>query len=110
VSRARVPTVVGPLAPEEIIAVVDDHQRELEYCYDRRLTREPQLAGQVDLMFVVSGIGTVANARVASSRANDASLEDCLVTWFLGMQFPVPSRGQPVIVRYPLLFTPSRGS
>jgi hypothetical protein len=106
VSRASDPMVVGPLASEEIVAVVAGHQRELEYCYDRRLTTEPELAGQVDVMFVVSGIGTVASARVASSSANDPALENCVAVWFLGMQFPAPTRGQRVVVRYPLLFTP----
>ena len=106
VSRVGDPIVVGSLEPEEIVPVVEGRQRELEYCYDRRLSRQPQLAGQVDVMFVVSGIGTVASARVASSSADDPPLEDCLLIWFREMQFPVPSRGQRVIVFYALLLTP----
>jgi hypothetical protein len=106
VSRPSDPVVVGPLAAAEIVAVVDQDLHRLRYCYERRLRLRPDLTGTVTVMFVVSGIGTVANARIGSSTTNDPALEDCLAIPFRGMQFPAPAGGHRVVVSYPLLFSP----
>ncbi len=101
------PIVVrGSLGRAEIDAVIKRHLSSIRYCYERQLSRSPDLAGKVAVKFVISKTGGVSKASIASSSVGDPALESCLQTRFLHMQFPEPKGGGIVLVTYPFLFAP----
>lgn len=101
------PIVIGALGKAEIDAVIKRHLSSIRYCYERQLSRAPDLAGKVSIKFVISKSGAVSRAVIDSSTVNDEALESCLQSRFLRMQFPEPKGGGIVIVNYPFLFAPS---
>jgi hypothetical protein len=101
------PIVIGALGKAEIDAVIKRHLSSIRYCYERQLSRAPDLAGKVSIKFVISKSGGVSRAVIDSSTVNDDALESCLQSRFLQMQFPEPKGGGIVIVNYPFLFAPT---
>jgi hypothetical protein len=100
------PIVIGALGKAEIDAVIKRHLSSIRYCYERQLSRAPDLSGKVSIKFVISKSGAVSRAVIDSSTMNDAALESCLQSRFLHMKFPEPKGGGIVIVNYPFLFAP----
>ena len=100
------PIVIGALGKAEIDAVIKRHLSSIRYCYERQLSRAPNLSGKVSIKFVISKSGAVSRAVIDSSTVNDEALESCLQSRFLHMQFPEPKGGGIVIVNYPFLFSP----
>jgi hypothetical protein len=101
------PIVIGALGKAEIDAVIKRHLSSIRYCYERQLSRAPDLAGKVSIKFVISKSGAVSRAVIDSSTVNDDALESCLQSRFLHMEFPEPKGGGIVIVNYPFLFAPT---
>jgi hypothetical protein len=100
------PIVIGALGKAEIDAVIKRNLSSIRYCYERQLSRAPNLAGKVSIKFVISKSGAVSRAVIDSSTVNDDALENCLQSRFLQMTFPEPKGGGIVIVNYPFLFAP----
>jgi outer membrane biosynthesis protein TonB len=100
------PIVIGALGKAEIDAVIKRHLSSIRYCYERQLSRAPDLSGKVSIKFVISKSGAVSRAVIDSSTVDDAALESCLQSRFLQMQFSEPKGGGIVIVNYPFLFAP----
>jgi hypothetical protein len=100
------PIVIGALGKAEIDAVIKRNLSSIRYCYERQLSRAPDLAGKVSIKFVISKSGAVSRAVIDSSTVNDDALESCLQSRFLHMAFPEPKGGGIVIVSYPFLFAP----
>ena len=98
------PVVLGALDKALIEAVIKRHLAQIRYCYQRELTKQPDLAGKVTIKFVINSDGAVQEAEVRSTTLGNATVEECLVTRFLRMQFPEPEGGGIVIVSYPFLF------
>ena len=99
------PIIVGALDASLIDAVVKRHQSQVRYCYQRALTRDPNLSGKVAVRFVIARDGTVSSAGVKSSSLGNSEVESCIADRFLVMQFPEPKGGGTVIVNYPFLFS-----
>ena len=100
------PIIIGGLDKSLIDAVVKQHTNQIRYCYQRELTRSPNLAGKVKVRFVIAADGSVSRAAAANSSLGSAEVESCISKRFLQMRFPEVKGGGTVIVTYPFLFSP----
>jgi hypothetical protein len=99
--------ILGSLDKGSIQAVIQRHLNQIRYCYQRELTKDPDLAGRVVIKFVVARDGTVSSATVKSSTMGNNLVETCIAGRFMRFVFPEPAGGGIVIVSYPFLFSPA---
>lgn len=99
-------TLVGPLSPDEIASVIGRATPLFRVCYQRELTRHPDLAGRVVVRFTITTDGTVASPTLSSSTLGSPTVEACIVDAFGGLRFPVPRGGGVVRVNFPLELAP----
>jgi hypothetical protein len=78
------------------------HLASIRYCYERELMAEPDLAGTVKVVFVISGEGAVVAAHGSGIGHDD--LEDCVAGVIRGISFPRPPGGSSVKITYPFRF------
>lgn len=101
------PRVAPGLEREQVRRVVRRYRAQTRACYEKRLQVTPGLNGKIRMKFVVGPSGGVIAAAVESSTMNDAQVEGCIRRRILRWQFPRPSGGGTVAVRYPFLFKES---
>ncbi|MFT7519771.1 MAG: hypothetical protein ACI9MC_001915, partial [Kiritimatiellia bacterium] len=99
------PIILGALDRSLIDAVIKRHMNQIRYCYQRELTKNPNVKGKLVVKFVIAKDGSVSNANIKSSSMKNGSVENCVVGRFMRMQFPKPKGGGIVIVSYPFIFT-----
>ena len=97
--------ILGSLDKNVIQAVIQRHLNQIRYCYQRELTKDPDLGGRVVIKFVVARDGTVSSANVKSTTMYNDAVESCIAGRFMRFQFPEPAGGGIVIVSYPFVFT-----
>ncbi|MCK6531144.1 AgmX/PglI C-terminal domain-containing protein [Myxococcota bacterium] len=103
--EAREAEVLGSAVDRgEIDRVVKSRLAELRHCYERELSKDPDLSGKVGIRFVIAADGGVSSAAVGSSTMRAGAVGDCLAGRFLRMRFPPPRGGGVVVVSYPLVF------
>lgn len=107
IRRHGEPVIMGGLDKSLIDAVVKRHMNQVRYCYQRELSRDPDLSGKVTVQFVIARDGSVSKAKIKSSSLGSEAVESCITDRFLRLDFPEPSGGGIVIVSYPFMF--SRG-
>ena len=100
------PILFGALDKSVIDAVVKQNMNQVRYCYQRELAKQPSLAGDITVKFVISGTGSVSKAEIKSSTMGNPTVESCITSRFLHWQFPAPKGGGNVVVSYPFVFTP----
>ena len=100
------PIILGALDKSLIDAVIKRNMSQLRYCYQRELTKNPALAGRIQVKFVIAKDGSVSSAVTKSTTMNNPAVESCLNGRFLRFQFPEPKGGGIVIVTYPFVFSP----
>ena len=100
------PIVLGALDKSLIDQVVRRHMNQIRYCYQRQLTKAPDLSGKVTVKFVIARSGVVSKADIKSSSLGNAAVESCIQNRFLRFTFPKPKGNGIVIVSYPFLFSP----
>ena len=100
------PIILGALDRSLIDEVIKRHMNQIKYCYQRELTKNPSLAGKIVIKFTIAKDGSVSSASTKTTTMNNASVEQCVVSRFMRMQFPQPKGGGIVIVSYPFLFSP----
>lgn len=101
------PVVMGSLDKELIRQVIHSHRSQIQYCYEKELNTNPNLAGKIMTYFVITGQGTVSMARVQETTMKNRAVEDCLVGRVKSWQFPKPKGGGIVVVTYPFIFKPA---
>lgn len=99
------PAVDGPLDRKIIQRVVRRHRREIAYCYESQLQRNPRLEGRVVMKFMIDGNGNVVSAMTKSSTMNNRTVEGCLANKIRHWNFPAPSTTGIVTVNYPFKFS-----
>lgn len=97
--------VSGRLPPEVIQRVVRQNFGRFRLCYERGLTRNPNLEGRVAARFVIGRDGSVQHATSGDSDLPDADVVQCVVRAYYGLSFPQPEHGV-VTVTYPIAFSP----
>lgn len=106
VGTVPAPIPLGVLDKAHIDGVIKSHKSEIQSCYQRVLIKEPDLAGQVVVKFVISKDGTVSSATTKYSSLGAPKVEDCIHGRFMRFKFDEPTGGGIVIVSYPFIFTP----
>ena len=97
----------GGLTADEVGRIIRRHWNEIKYCYEKELTRNPNLAGKIVTSFTIGGTGHVQDCDVAETSLNDPTVEDCVVKIIKRIQFPAPKGGGIVLVSYPFIFQSS---
>lgn len=101
----------GGLEKEVIGKVVERHWPQVKYAYEKELVKNPNLAGRVEVNFVIGPDGKVKKAEIVSSelgtsksaKAVHAGILKSVKTW----TFPAPKGGGNVEVTYPFVFKSS---
>jgi len=100
-------TVVGGLSRDVINRVIQKHYNEIKYCYEKELSRQPDLYGKVTLLFLIEGTGRVGDALVQQTTMASEPVESCMVNHVRRWLFPAPQGGGTVQVTYPYVFKSS---
>lgn len=90
-------------APVEIESMVRRRATQIRSCYERRLKRDPSLAGTVSLRLRVGEAGQVSRVTVEESTLPDPLVAECLRREAAGWSFTV---GRNATVVYPFVFRP----
>jgi len=97
----------GDTAHEIVRRIVRRHIDEVKACYAQELSRQPKLAGRIDVRFTVAASGQISAASVQRSTMGNARVEGCTVEAVRRWAFPPPLGGGSVVIAYPFVFTPS---
>jgi len=103
-TAAAAAVVKGALAKSVIAAVIRRYYNRIKYCYQKELTRNPNLYGKIKVYFVIAGNGTVKEARVSQTTMNNRNVEDCVCSVIRQIRFPKPKGGGIVVVKFPFVF------
>jgi len=106
---AGAPIIRGSLDKEIIRRVIRKHKNEIKYCYEKELTKKPDLHGKVKISFVIAPTGAVAKASASESTIGNPSVDACVVDKVLRFIFPKPEGGGIVEVAYPFVFNAGSG-
>jgi outer membrane biosynthesis protein TonB len=90
--------------PELIGAAVRDNSRQFQLCYQAARERNPGLAGQLAVRFVINPDGTVGHAAIVESSL-PADVSKCVVGAFSNLK--LPKQESAVVAQYPMFFEPS---
>jgi len=96
----------GRLPPEVIQRIVRQSFGRFRLCYENGLRENPNLAGRVNVRFVIDRSGAVSTAQLASSELANPGVGSCVTRSFANLSFPQPEGGI-VTVTYGLSFSPS---
>jgi hypothetical protein len=96
--------IKGSLSKEEIARVIRRHLNQIKYCYEKELTKKPNLRGKITSRFIIAGTGRVQMAKVYQTTMGYAPTEKCIVRIIKMMRFPQPRGGGIVSVTYPFMF------
>ncbi len=96
---------VGGLEKEEIQRVVGRHLSQVKACFNRELTKDPNLDGKLTMSWVIGGSGLVVTSKVAEDTVRSPAMSACVKRVVDRMKFPRPRGGGTVSVRYPFLFS-----
>lgn len=101
--RSGEPDVAGSLSKEVIRRVIQRHLNEVRFCYEENLKRAPELAGRVEVKFIIAPSGAVQMASyTANTLAGDgARTAECIRAAVQRWSFPAPDGGGVVVVSYP---------
>ncbi|MCG3173609.1 MAG: hypothetical protein GMKNLPBB_01808 [Myxococcota bacterium] len=94
----------GGLDKSVIAAVIKRHWNQIKYCYEKELSKNPDMGGKVTTFFIIGPNGTVQTASIAQSDLNNAATESCMVSQIQRWVFPKPKGGGNVQVTYPFVF------
>jgi len=75
--------------------------QKVTYCYEKRLTEDPDIAGALDLNFTVNADGHVKAAPVFAEPF-DAAIAKCVAEVVVAIEFPKPAQEYAAVV--PLVF------
>ena len=97
-------TVVGGLSRDVVNRVIQKHYSEIKYCYEKELSRNPDLYGKVTVLFLIDGVGRVGDALVQQTTLSSDPVERCMIDHVRRWAFPSPRGGGTVQVTYPYVF------
>ena len=100
------PIIMGALDKSLIDRVIKRHMNQIKYCYQRELTKNPNLGGKITVKFVIAKDGSVSKASTKKSTMGNSTVESCINRRFHRFKFPEPKGGGIVIVSYPFIFAP----
>ncbi len=98
--------MLGSLDAALIDAEVRRNLSQIRYCYQRELSRDPNLGGKITMRFTIASDGSVSSAAAKHDSVHNDVVQQCITNRFLRMRFPEPKHGI-VVVSYPFVFAPS---
>lgn len=99
--------VEGAHPRKEIVPqIIRRHFDEVKSCYDQELSRQPTLAGRIDVQFTIAPSGQISAASVRKSTLGNAYVESCIVAALRRWEFPKPLDHRPVNISYPFILSP----
>jgi hypothetical protein len=96
--------LVGGLEKEVIARIIQRHWAQIKYCYEKELTKNPNLYGKVVIQFTIGATGKVDEAHIAQTEMNNEGVEGCILRNVKMWMFPQPKGGGVVLVTYPFIF------
>jgi len=96
---------VKRMGPYEIDKHIRPRMKAIGQCYQTALQAKPGLSGKVTVGFVVTRDGTVGAAAIQASTLNNVTVENCIRSEILSIQFPPPATNRPIQVTYPFVFS-----
>lgn len=97
------PQVAGFLSREQIERVVRRHTRGIQFCYERELQNDANLAGRIAVQWTIGMDGRVQSASATENTMGNRNVESCVVAEVRRMRFDQPDGGN-VVVTYPFTF------
>jgi hypothetical protein len=97
-------SVVGGLTADEVGRIIRRHWNEIKYCYEKELSKNPNLAGKVATSFQIGPLGDVVRANVSETDLHSPDVEECMLKNVRNWKFPNPRDGGVVDVSYPFIF------
>ncbi len=96
----------GSLSADAIRQVVQKNLKKIKLCYNRELSKNPDLKGKIEVSFDIGPDGKVKNYKIKSSSMKNKTVEDCMLKRIRRFKFPKPEKGSVKVV-YPFVFTAS---
>jgi hypothetical protein len=97
--------VQGRLPAEVVRRIIRQNFGRFRLCYENGLRANRELAGRVNIRFVIGRDGAVSSVENGGSDLPDPSVISCVARAFYGLSFPQPEGGV-VRVTYPIVFSP----
>ncbi len=89
--------------PELIGEAVRTNSRHFQMCYEQGRERNPELAGRVELRFLINPDGSIGQVMIVETDL-PTQIADCVITAFYSLQ--MPRQESAVIAQYPMFFQP----
>jgi len=87
----------------DILRVVSNRQRSIQYCYEKELSRNPELSGKVIINWRIGLSGKVMKAWIGSSSLKNGNVESCMTRAVRFWRFSKPDGGICEI-KFPFVF------
>lgn len=96
--------ITGGLDKAQVLAVINEHRREIRTCYESALMIRNDLNGIVRLNFTINSAGSVSEVKILNSDVDSSILENCIINVIKEMSFPEAKNKMPTTVVYPFVF------
>lgn len=104
-SKAESEFGMGSLDGRKVASVIKRRSSALKACYEKRLKRDPKLAGKVVVQFEILPSGRIGATTVKKNTTKDAELAKCLSSTIKRFRFPKPDGGS-INFAFPFVFSP----
>jgi|GEM_PF-3632057 len=107
IDRLGPPVVIvkGPPDRDLFRRVIRQHRNEVRFCYERQLSRSPELSGRLLMHFTIAPSGQVLEAKVDQTSLTDSAVGQCVSEAIRRWTFP--KLDQMAIIQYPFVFSPA---
>ncbi len=95
----------GSISKATIRRLVQRQLPQIKHCYEKGLSKRPDLEGRISVRFVISSKGVVQTAAVVDSTLSNTPVEQCIARAVQRITFPQPDDGGVVIATYPFALT-----
>ena len=82
-------------------------RQRVQRCYEREVTRDPTLAGRIDVELEVHPAGTTTS-RITQNGTGSRRLGECITAAASSLRFPEGPEGGSVRYAFPFVFTPQQ--
>ncbi len=102
-ATARRLVAKGSISREEVARVINKHLKQVQYCYEKVLLKDPGLSGKLVIEWTINTSGSVGRVKQKISTLRNPKVASCIIGNLKRWRFPKP-RGGNVIVSYPFIF------
>lgn len=94
----------GRVSDTSVDMTIKRNMNRFRGCYLKEVTKNPSLAGRVDVDFSIDDTGKVNGAKILKSELQNPVVEKCILMHLQGIQFD-PSVGGTAVITYPFIFS-----